>query len=81
MRFKSHLRWSRYACPGLLVLSALLCWESCKTVRPWQRSYLNDDAMQIGKRPLEKFSTNVHTYREAASGGGKAKGSGGCGCN
>ena len=64
---------------GLLFI--LVLFFGCKTVRPWQRTYLNDESMQLGKKPLEKFSTDVHTYREGASGGGKAKASGGCGCN
>ncbi|MFI5155331.1 MAG: DUF4266 domain-containing protein [Chitinophagales bacterium] len=54
---------------------------SCHTVKPYQRAYLNDAAMQTGKRPIEKLSSNAHNYREGASGGGKAKGGGGCGCN
>jgi hypothetical protein len=64
---------------GLLLF--LVLFFGCKTVRPWQRTYLNDESMQLGRKPLEKLSTEVHTYREAASGGGKAKASGGCGCN
>jgi len=64
---------------GLMVF--LLVFGSCRTVRPWQRNYLNDESMQLGKRPIEKFAGNVHTYREGASGGGTGKTSGGCGCN
>jgi len=54
---------------------------SCRSVKPYQRIYLNEEAMQMGKRPLEKISSNAHNYREGASGGGRAKSSGGCGCN
>ena len=54
---------------------------ACRSVKPYQRKYLNDEAMQVGQRPIEKLSSNAHTYREGASGGGKAKTSGGCGCN
>ena len=64
---------------GILLL--LVLYYGCKTVRPWQRTYLNDESMQLGKKPVEKFSTEVHTYREGASGGGQGKTSGGCGCN
>lgn len=63
---------------GILLLLVIF---SCHTVKPYQRSYLNDEAMQTGKRPVEKLSSNAHNYREGASGGGKAKTSGGCGCN
>ena len=54
---------------------------ACKTVKPYQRAFLNDDAMQADKSSGEKFTGAVHSYREAASGGGKGKTSGGCGCN
>jgi hypothetical protein len=64
---------------AVFILCACAC--SCKSVRPYQRAYLNDEAMHVGKRPIEKLSSNAHNYREGASGGGKAKSSGGCGCN
>jgi hypothetical protein len=66
-----------------LVFLALLAMTgtSCHTVKPYQRAYLNDEAMQMGKRSIENLSSNVHNYREGASGGGRAKGGGGCGCN
>ena len=54
---------------------------SCRSVKPYQRAYLNDEAMQTGQRSIEKLSSNAHNYREGASGGGKSKNSGGCGCN
>jgi len=66
---------------AIIVLFSLILLYSCRAVKPWQRVYLNDDAMQMGKRTVEKYSTSVHSYREGASGGGTGKGSGGCGCN
>lgn len=63
----------------LLFIFVLL--NSCRTVKPWQRAYLNDEAMQMNKRTAEKFSSGAHTNREAATGGGSGKASGGCGCN
>jgi len=69
---------------GILTFSTIILCVfglSCKTVKPYQRVYLNDDAMHLGQRPIEKLSSNAHNYREGASGGGKAKSSGGCGCN
>lgn len=54
---------------------------SCKTVKPYQRIYLNEDAMQMKQRIIENFSSKAHTYREGSSGGGRGKSSGGCGCN
>ena len=65
----------------LLVLTLLVIFFSCKTVKPYQRAYLNDDAMQTGKRAGDKFTGSVHSNREAAVGGGTGKTSGGCGCN
>ena len=62
-------------------IAAILFLSACQAVKPYQRAYLDDEAMQTGKRPVEKFPSNVHTYREGASGGGKGKSSGGCGCN
>lgn len=59
----------------------LLFLTACTTVKPYQRMYLNDQNMQLGKSKLEKFDENVHTYREGSSGGGTGQGSGGCGCN
>jgi len=68
---------------------ALLCFAiviafamtSCKTVKPYQRKYLNDENMRLGTAANDQFSESVHTYREGASGGGNGKASGGCGCN
>lgn len=65
----------------LAVLTFLVAMQACVAVKPYQRAYLNDDNMQAGKRPIEKFEENVHTYREGSSGGGNGKASGGCGCN
>lgn len=62
------------------ILSILLM-QSCVAVKPYQRMYLNDESMQLGKTQIEKFDENVHTYREGSSGGGSGKSSGGCGCN
>lgn len=62
-------------------LLALLFMQSCTTVKPYQRMYLNDESMQPGKAQIDKFDENVHTYREGSSGGGSGKSSGGCGCN
>jgi uncharacterized membrane protein len=64
----------------LMVLPvALLC--SCRTVKPYQRAYLNDANMDLGRTGLDKFDESVQSYREGASGGGSGKSSGGCGCN
>ncbi len=61
----------------------LSCWllQSCISVKPYQRAYLNDANMKSGKQDIEKFDENMQTYREGASGGGSGKSGGGCGCN
>jgi hypothetical protein len=64
---------------SLIIL--IILFSSCQTVKPYQRIYLNDEAMQMNKRTMEKFTSRVHTYREGASGGGRGKSTGGCGCN
>jgi uncharacterized membrane protein len=64
----------------LFVIGAII-FASCKPVKPYQRAYLNDNAMQVKKDNINKLSSAVHTYKEGASGGGQGKSSGGCGCN
>jgi uncharacterized membrane protein len=64
-----------------LIGLALFSFGSCKTVKPYHRVYLNDNAMQINQKNVDKLSSSVHTYKEDASGGGRGKTSGGCGCN
>lgn len=64
---------------ALFIVCVMMC-SACATVKPYQRAYLNDHEMRIGKKDIEKFEDNAHTYREGASGGG-AKSGGGCGCN
>lgn len=66
---------------GAAGILTILLLQSCVAVKPYQRVYLNDEAMQLGKTQIDKFDENVHTYREGSSGGGSGKSSGGCGCN
>jgi hypothetical protein len=65
----------------IALIGALLSITSCKTVKPYQRAYLNDYNMRLGKAGIDKFDQSVQTYKEGASGGGNGKPSGGCGCN
>jgi len=53
---------------------------SCQTVKPYQRAYLNDAAMQMGNNKVTGFERYALMIREGASGAG-GKNSGGCGCN
>jgi hypothetical protein len=65
----------------IVVITGGIILSACQSVRPYQRAYINDASMQAGRPPIKKFSGNMHTYREGASGGGRGKSSGGCGCN
>ncbi len=59
----------------------LFSLSSCTTVKPYQRAFLNDANMRMGRTDIEKFDENAQAYREGTSGGGTGKASGGCGCN
>ena len=63
----------------LLVLAAAL--GACESVDPWQRGTLARDEMQWNVDELEpRLRDQIHTSKEASSGGSGAAG-GGCGCN
>jgi hypothetical protein len=64
-----------------LIAVVFMSFGSCRTVKPYQRAYLNDNAMQVNKKNIDKLSSDMHSYKEGASGGGRGKSSGGCGCN
>ncbi|MCB9338809.1 MAG: DUF4266 domain-containing protein [Lewinellaceae bacterium] len=65
----------------LLCLFSLLVWSSCQTVKPYQRTYLNDPEMQMGVDAGASFEGYVQAIREGAIIPGGQKASGGCGCN
>jgi hypothetical protein len=63
---------------GFIVLSGFL--SSCQSVKPYQRMYLNDSSMKLGKNRVAGFENSAHAIREGAS-SGQTKSTGGCGCN
>jgi hypothetical protein len=64
------------------ILTALVSLAmGCRAVKPYQRAYLNDYSMKLGKMDIEKMDEDAQAYREGSSGGGSGKASGGCGCN
>jgi hypothetical protein len=65
----------------LLVFSFTLILGACTSVKPYQKSRLNDSEMQLTSRRVEKTENSFQTYREAASGANGGKTGGGCGCN
>ena len=62
----------------LLLGSAL---NSCVSVKPYQKMYLNDADMELSTRKAEKYEQNFLLYREGSSGANGGKSGGGCGCN
>lgn len=54
---------------------------SCESVKPYQKSRLNDSEMSLGNRRIEKEELNFQAYREGSSGANSGKTGGGCGCN
>jgi outer membrane biogenesis lipoprotein LolB len=65
----------------LLLFSSSLLLVACTSVKPYQKSRLNDSEMQLTARKVEKTDMNFQSYREASSGANGGKTGGGCGCN
>jgi len=63
---------------GLLALAGL---QSCASVKPYQKLYLNDAEMELTARATEKPENSFQSYREGAAGANGGKTGGGCGCN
>lgn len=61
-----------------LILVTIL--TGCATLKPWDRTLLNDPEVQPTVQPMEKYSIGIETYREGSVGGSGAQTSGGCGC-
>ena len=65
---------------GALLLTAGFA-TSCRSVKPYQKQYLNDHYMQTNALPVEKLESEADSYREGMMGGMDGKSGGGCGCN
>jgi hypothetical protein len=76
----SILKRTTLLCGSILAVLVSVA-TGCRAVKPYQRAYLNDNAMKLGKMSIEKMDENAQAYREGSSGGGSGKASGGCGCN
>ena len=59
----------------------LSIFTSCKSVKEYQKSRINDSEMELSTRKAEKFETSFYLYREGSTGANGGKSSGGCGCN
>lgn len=55
--------------------------SACSSVKPYQKSKLNDADMILSARKAQKFEQSFQLYREGASGANGGKSGGGCGCN
>ena len=65
----------------IILIFATVFLANCKTLKPYERIYVNDPQMQLGNSAPKNFDNYVHTIREGAIPTGSSKSSGGCGCN
>lgn len=63
---------------GLLLV---LVFQSCNTVKEYEKVAINDPDMKLSARTSERYETTFQVYREAAAGANGGKSGGGCGCN
>jgi hypothetical protein len=70
-------------CTRILFTALILCGSlaSCTSVKPYQKSRLNDTEMDLSARGSQKFEQSFQLYREGGSGANGGKSGGGCGCN
>jgi len=73
MKYKTLKIFSTF----LLLLTA----SGCKSVKEYQKIYLNDAEMELSMRKVQQTENSFQLYREGASGGNGGKSGGGCGCN
>jgi hypothetical protein len=59
----------------------VLVFQSCNTVKEYEKVAINDPDMKISARTSERYETAFQVYREAAAGANGGKSGGGCGCN
>ena len=63
------------------LLASLCCLGGCAGVKPWERSVLARDDMQVVSDPLDAAIDEHVYFSKEASSGGQGFGGGGCGCN
>lgn len=59
----------------------IVFFQSCKSVREYEKEKINDPDMKLSARTSERYETAFQVYREAAAGANGGKSGGGCGCN
>ena len=65
----------------ILGLLLVLAFQSCNTVKEYEKVAINDPDMKLSARTSERYETTFQVYREAAAGANGGKSGGGCGCN
>lgn len=65
----------------ILGLLLALVFQSCNTVKEYEKVAINDPDMKLSARTSERYETAFQVYREAAAGANGGKSGGGCGCN
>jgi len=65
----------------MILIAGATVFTSCKSVKEYQKSRINDADMVLKARLSEKPELNFQTYREGAAGANGGKTGGGCGCN
>jgi hypothetical protein len=64
-----------------LFFSGIVFFQSCNSVREYEKEKINDPDMKLSARTSERYETAFQVYREAAAGANGGKSGGGCGCN
>lgn len=64
-----------------VMITACALLYSCRPVKGYQKSRINDSEMELSSRKVQKFELSFQLYREGAAGANGGKSSGGCGCN
>lgn len=64
-----------------LFLTSILMLQSCVSLKPYERVYIDDPDMQLGLDAGLSFQHYIFSIREGAIPAGTSKASGGCGCN
>lgn len=76
------LKISRHkAISPLLVVLAGCLLSACASVKGYERSYLNDEEMELSMRKCQELEAYFQIIREGSSGADGGKTGGGCGCN
>jgi hypothetical protein len=68
-------------CKVLGIFLFIAAFESCASVKPYERIYVNDPEMKMELDAGNSFRSYVYSIREGATPAGRKKSSGGCGCN